>query len=125
MNSQQIKVIDMPEAESGYDQFIEIRQTGSDEFAIASVNEPVIIEDQKPKKSFFKRFIAGITNKLIDVEKPQSKSFLEYTIDGYNFMADQDVVVDKELDENGKVIAYKVNGENISLGRSNKNGTTE
>ena len=125
MNPQQVKTIDLPSNGLDYVPIIDRRQTTSDEFAIASVDEPVIVEDQKPKKSFFKRFIAGMTNKLIDVEKPKSKSFLEYTIDGYNFMADQDVIVDKELDENGKVIAYKVNGENISLGRSNKNGPVE
>jgi len=125
MNSQQIKVIHIPETESGYGQFIESRQMVSDELVLASLDEPENSINQKPKKSFIRRFIAGITNKLIDVEKPQNKSFLEYTIDGYNFMADRDVTVDKELDDKGKVIAYKVNGENISLSRSSKNGTVE
>jgi hypothetical protein len=125
MNSQQIKAINIPENETGYERFIYSRQTASDELVAASLEELENNKNQKSEKSFFRRFIAGITKKFIDVEKPQNKSFLEYTIDGYNFMADRDVMVDKELDENGKVIAYKVNGENISLSRSNRNGTTE
>jgi hypothetical protein len=120
-----IKTIDVSGEGLAYGQTIKLRQSASDEFILASIDDPVVVEDQKPNKSFFKRFIAGMTNKLIDVEKPKSKSFLEYTIDGYNFMADRDVEVDKELDENGKVVAYKVNGENISLGRRSKNGTAE
>lgn len=120
-----IKTIDISGERPVFGQTIMFRQTTSDEFILASIDDPVVVEDQKPNKSFFKRFIAGMTNKLIDVEKPKNKSFLEYTIDGYNFMADRDVEVDKEMDENGKVVAYKVNGENISLGRGGKNGTAE
>lgn len=125
MNSQQIKAINIPENETGYERFIYSRQTASDELVAASLEELENNKNQKPEKSFIRRFITGITKKFIDVEKPQNKSFLEYTIDGYNFMADRDVTVDKELDDNGKVIAYKVNGENISLSRSNRDGTTE
>ncbi len=125
MNSQQIKAINIPENETGYERFIYSRQTASDELVAASLEELENNKNQKPEKSFIRRFITGITKKFIDVEKPQNKSFFEYTIDGYNFMADRDVTVDKEMDENGKVIAYKVNGENISLSGSNRNGTTE
>ncbi len=125
MQSYGIKSIDISGQKLLHKQFIETRQTASDELALSSTNNPFIVDDQKPGKSFFKRFIAGMTNKLVDVERPKNKSFLEYTIDGYNFMTDKEVEVDKEYDENGKVVAYKVNGENLSLGRANRNGTTE
>ena len=123
MDSQKINFINTNEKKMAFDELIETRQTATKNLELASINEPIIVEEQK--KSFIKRFIAGMTNKLIDVERPEKKSFLEYTINGYNFMADKEVEVDKEYDENGKVIAYKLNGENLSLVRSNKNGTTE
>ena len=125
MERQSVEAIYLNSKDQIFESYIESRQTPTNNFEIAGNTDPVIIEGSKPRKSFFKRFIAGMTNKLIDVDRPEKKSFLEYTIDGYNFMADKEVAVDKEVDENGNVVAYKVNGENISLGRSNRNGTNE
>ena len=125
METQSIQAIYLNDNDQIFELYIEARQTQTNNYEIASNTDPIIIEEQKPKKSLFRRFIAGMTNKLIDVDRPEKKSFFEYTIDGYNFMADKEVAVDKELDENGNVVAYRVNGENISLGRSNRNGTTE
>ena len=116
--------VNLPENESVYDEVIESRNITTEEFIYANLNDTVNIGEPNVERSFLRRFITGITSKFINVDKPQNKSFLEYTIDGYNFIADKEVEVDKELDENGKVIAYKVNGENISLGRSNRDGTT-
>jgi hypothetical protein len=70
------------------------------------------------QKSFASRFIAALAGKVIKIEKPERKSFLEYTIEGYNFMADKEVQLDKKVDENGNVIAYSLNGENISFARN-------
>jgi hypothetical protein len=52
------------------------------------------------------------------------KTFVVYTIEGYNLMADKEVSREKEVDENGKVIAYVLNGESILISR-NKNLTKE
>jgi hypothetical protein len=52
------------------------------------------------------------------VEKPERKSFLEYTIEGYNLMADKNVTLEKEVDESGRVIAYSLDGENLSFFRN-------
>lgn len=119
MDSQQIKAVEIPGNQTGYEQIIETRPIISYETALAVLDESRGRTNQKKEKTFIRRFISGIAKKFIDVEKPTNKSFLEYTIEGYNFIADRDVTVDKELDENGKVIAYRVNGENISLFRSN------
>ena len=56
IDSQEIKGININGENPDYLQFIEIRQTTSDAFAMTSVNEPIIVEDQKPNKTFFKRW---------------------------------------------------------------------
>jgi hypothetical protein len=124
MDITKINFIKLNENGQASDLFIEARQTPANFIEYANNTDPTIA-DPKPKKSFIKRFIAGISKKLIDVDRPEKKSFFEYTIDGYNFIADKEVAVDKELDENGKVVAYKVNGENLSLSRASRNGTIE
>ncbi len=75
---------------------------------------------EKKRPSFVVRFLENAAGKLFNPDKKEKKSFLEYTIDGYNLMADKSVEVEKELDENGKVVAYQLNGENISISRKNK-----
>jgi len=72
------------------------------------------------QQSFVSRFIAGLAGKVIKTDNLKGKSFLDYTIDGYNLMADKQVSIEREVDENGKVIAYLLNGENVSFSR-NKN----
>ncbi len=67
------------------------------------------------QKSFVSRFIAGLAGKVIKVDKPERKSFLEYTIEGYNLMADKDVTLEKKVDETGRVIAYSLDGEILSF----------
>jgi len=76
----------------------------------------------KPEKSFAARFIAGLANRVIKIEKPGNKSFIDLTIEGYNLIADKEVTLEKKTDENGKVIAYSLNGENISFSRNRSPG---
>ena len=80
--------------------------------------KPVATEKEKP---FMARFIAGLGNNLIPNRKPEKKSFLEYTVEGFNLMADKDVEVIKEKDENGNVIAYNVMGDNMQFTRRKRN----
>jgi hypothetical protein len=83
-----------------------------------------VVPEPERKKSFVSRFIAGLAGKVIKTDNLKGKSFLDYTIDGYNLMADKEVSLEKEVDENGKVIAYLLNGESVSFSR-NKNLTQE
>ena len=99
-----------------------INPRNSEVMAITDIKVEKDIDDDK---SFFRRFVSGLAGKVINTENVQKKSFIEYTVDGFNFLADQDVIVDKEVDENGKVVAYNLNGNNISLSRSNKEKPTE
>ena len=82
-------------------------------------------KDDKKDKSFFGKFVSGLAGKLINTENVPKKSFVEYTVDGFNFLTDQDVFVDKKVDENGKVVAYNINGNNINLSRTNKEKSSE
>ncbi len=72
-------------------------------------------KNKKEQRSFAARFISGFVNRIIGDPIPEKKSFLEITIEGYNMVADREVEVEKELDRNGKVVAYNVNGENIAF----------
>jgi hypothetical protein len=72
-------------------------------------------EDVKTHKSFVSRFIGGLAGKVIKTENLRGKSFLDFTVEGYNLMADKEVELEKEVDENGKVIVYSLNGENLSF----------
>lgn len=74
------------------------------------------------QRSFASRFISGLVGKVIKTDNFKRKSFLDYTIDGYNLMADKGVVLEKEVDKNGKVIAYSLNGESISFSRNRNPG---
>ena len=76
------------------------------------------------KRSFFRRFIVGITGALFNTKNPTKKSFFEYTLDGYNLISDREVTLEKEVDETGKVVAYNLNGNKINLSRS-KRGVQE
>lgn len=87
-------------------------------FSIIALDLPA--QTSEPQKSFLSRFVAGLAGKVIKTENLKGKSFLDYTIEGYNLMADKEVEIEKEVDENGKVIAYLLNGENVSFLR-NKN----
>lgn len=93
----------------------------SREFSQPETIEIALADNQPKHPSFFKRFITGIAGKLISTENVEKKSFLEMTVEGYNLMADKEVRIEKELDENGKVIAYRMNGENISFSRNKNN----
>jgi hypothetical protein len=64
--------------------------------------------------SFFGRFITGFVGKLLPDRQQDKRSIIEFTVDSYNFIADRDVEVEKQLDENGNVIAYNVKGDNIN-----------
>jgi len=114
------RTIEVPDKSTIKYHIIEPRNT-----EVFALNKTFVEENDDSKKSFFGRFIAGLTGRVINIEKPQKKSFFEYTVDGFNFLADQDVIVDKEVDENGKVVAYNINGNNINLSRSNKEKSTE
>ena len=92
--------------------FINLRETKN---TILSKNGEKEIPESVKKKSFAGRFIAGLAGKFINTKKIEKKSFLEYTVEGYNLMADKEVTIEKELDENGKVVAYNVNGETVKF----------
>jgi hypothetical protein len=88
-----------------------------------AVADDVVPEPEK-KESFVARFIGGLAGKVIKTDNLKGKSFLDYTIDGYNLMADKNVSLEKEVDETGKVIAYSLDGENLSFFK-NKNQQKE
>lgn len=76
-------------------------------------------EPKKSEKTFAARFVSGMfTNVFGKRERnPEKKTMLEYTIDGYNMIADRDVEVEKAYDAEGRIISYHVNGETIKIGR--------
>ncbi|MBN1339764.1 MAG: hypothetical protein JXA03_10600 [Bacteroidales bacterium] len=67
-------------------------------------------------------FIRGFASKLktlVPVKgRGAEKSFLELTVDGYNLIADRDVSVDKEMDENGQVTSMNLETRFFSYNRS-------
>lgn len=73
------------------------------------------IKPEEKRRGFAGRFIQGLFRKTLP--KMDQKSLLEYTLDGYNLMADRDVELEKEYDDSGKVVAYRINGENIRIGQ--------
>ena len=73
------------------------------------------------EKPFVARFITGLGNKLIPKRDNGNKSFIEYTVEGYNMMADKEVEVIRQTDENGNVIAYNVVGDNMQFTRKKRN----
>jgi hypothetical protein len=81
-------------------------------FAIFLTQE---VKPEENRPGFVGRFMQGLFKKTIP--KMDQKSFLEYTLDGYNFMSDRDVELEKQYDETGKVVAYRINGENIRIGQ--------
>ncbi len=82
-------------------------------------------QDKKEKSSFVGRLVENIGKKYFIIGKGEKKSILDYTIEGYNLMADKNVEVEKELDENGKVVAYMLDGENLSFSRKSKSRAQE
>jgi hypothetical protein len=82
-------------------------------------------EPEEKEGSFFGRFIAGLVGNALPDRDRDKKSLIEFTVDGYNFIADRDVEVEKQLDENGNVIAYNVKGDNINFTRKIKNNPSE
>lgn len=75
------------------------------------------LANNETKKSFVGRFVAGLASKLFDVDRPERKSFIEYTVSGYNMIADREVEVEKEYTSTGKISAYNVKGETISFSK--------
>lgn len=61
-------------------------------------------------RSFAARFIAGLVEKLIGHLEIKQKSLIEYTVEGYNIIADREVEVEKKFDQKGDVVAYNVVG---------------
>ncbi|MEZ5084574.1 MAG: hypothetical protein R2750_14205 [Bacteroidales bacterium] len=86
-------------------------------FELPVENSQITEANIETNKSFFGRFVSGFTSKLFDVERPEKKSFLEYTVSGYNMIADREVEVEKEYTSSGRVSAYNVKGETISFSR--------
>jgi len=58
------------------------------------------------KKSFIGRFISSTVSKLVPAGNSPNKSFLEYSVEGYNLLADREVEVEKQYDNDGNVVAY-------------------
>ncbi|MCB2219889.1 MAG: hypothetical protein KQI35_05790 [Bacteroidetes bacterium] len=82
-----------------------------------------IEKDKQP--AFAVRFLSGLTKKLIGNPNPDKKSLIELSVDGYNMIADRDVEVKKQLDANGNVVAYNVNGETIAFSHRVNKSTAE
>jgi len=123
LDSRLAESIKIPGNSNMSESFIEPR-----EIQTLAFNELYTIEmEENPnkEKSFIRRFIAGLTGRVINVENTNKKTFFEYTIDGYNLISDREVAVEKETDENGKVVAYSLNGNNINLFRSGKGKSTD
>lgn len=97
------------------DRLILAGNRNNDSILAVLASDETVRENQK---SFVSRFITGLAGKVIKIEKPERKSFLEYTIEGYNLMADKNVSLEKEVDDTGKVIAYTLDGENLSFFRN-------
>ena len=88
-----------------------------DFFDLPAKNKSVDLANNETKKSFLSRFVSGFASKLIEVDKSERKSFLEYTVSGYNMIADREVEVEKEYSSSGQISAYNVKGETISFSR--------
>lgn len=84
-------------------------------------------KDPTPEKEkpFITKFIAGLGNKLIPNRDIGKKSFIDYTVEGYNMMADKEVEVIRQKDEDGNVIAYNVVGDNMQFTRKKRNAGKE
>jgi len=118
----QTGLIKISENELTIGDYIESREIESLAFNDVYINE--IDKSAGEKRSFFRRFIVGITGALFNTKNPTKKSFFEYTLDGYNLISDREVTLEKEVDETGKVVAYNLNGNKINLSRS-KRGVQE
>jgi len=117
----QISAVEIPLKFDTQNDFIELKGTR----AIYDIEHAGINNSEKRNKSFIGRFIAGVANKIIGPGNPEKKSLLEYTVEGYNLLADRDVQVEKELDENGKVIAFNITGNSLEFARSKRKPTRE
>lgn len=88
----------------------ELVPSNSEGFAMES-------EENNQQGSFSSRFVNGVMKNIFGKRKRSGKSLLEYTVDGYNLMADKEVEVEKEYDSSGNIVAYRVNGEVVKIGR--------
>jgi len=102
--------------------FIKSKYTTSEMLAVAVIED---VEDEQTKKSFLSRFLAGATKNVIPDRNRENKSFLEYSVQGYNILADREVEVEKELDKEGNIVAYNVKGGILNFSRKVKNPTSE
>ncbi|MCB0807226.1 MAG: hypothetical protein KDC05_15620 [Bacteroidales bacterium] len=73
---------------------------------------------EEKEKSFTARFLAGFFNKIIGDPMPENKTLIEYSVDGYNLIADREVEVNRKLDQHGNIVAYNINGQTISVARN-------
>jgi hypothetical protein len=88
------------------------------ESSLMAITESATTTETQPQKSFVSRFVSGLAGKVIKTDNLKGKSFLDFTIEGYNLMADKNVTLEKEVDETGRVIAYSVDGQNLSFFRN-------
>lgn len=80
---------------------------------------------KKEQTSFVRRFINGTFENLLGRRNTSKKSILEYTVDGYNLVADREIDVEKQYDSYGKLTAYQLNGEILKIGRKVNPGSRE
>lgn len=83
----------------------------------ASLEDSPLARTEKEELPFALRFMKGAVGKVFQGGDRPRKSFLEYTVNGYNLMADREVEVEKQYDPSGRLVAYRVNGELIKFGR--------
>ena len=99
--------------ETGIDSFVYFDFPAAQTQEVYASNvEPV----ETPKeKSFMSRFFSSLVKKVVPAGRGDKKSLIEYTVNGYNLMADRDVEVKKQYDSAGNIIAYNVVGENVEI----------
>jgi hypothetical protein len=81
--------------------------------------EEVLASNGDRRKNFVSSFLSGLTSKLVGNNNSKSgknrSSFIEYSVQGYNLLADKEVEVKRKYDENGDVMAYNVIGERVEF----------
>ncbi len=105
--------------------YLDIQKTttsGLYTYDLAINEKPTDIQKRKP---FISRFLASVVKKVIPVNSTEKKSFLERTVNGYNMLADRELEVEKQFDENGNIIAYNIIGDNIEIVRKLKHPINE
>ncbi len=113
----EILSVDIKKSDLAYINIQEITTSDVYNYDLATSDKRTGIQKRKP---FVSRFLSSVVKKVIPVNSTEKKSFLERTVNGYNMIADRELEVEKQFDENGNIIAYNVIGDNIEIVRKVK-----